>query len=144
MPDWICGNDLQGIAKEKRPGGTITLPELIETLWQHVVLRDYPNHEAAWRTMDGCRKRIEPQSAKLWVRIFISLSRATDRTREDSRDNPVVALRRLRRGKSSLVATFVGQPGRYRRVVWLRERQVDFPGQHELAGHFTSRIGYRS
>ena len=129
---------LQGIAKGKRPGGTITLPELIETLWPHVVLRDYPNHEAAWRTIErlseGNRAAVHQVVGS---NVHFSFQEQLTDLEKKLVANPIVVLRGdSGTGKSSLVATFVGQPGRYRRVVWLRERQVDFPSQHELAEYF--------
>ena len=129
---------LQGIAKEKRAGGTITLPELIETLWPHVVLREYPNHEAAWRTMDRLSEENRATVRQIvGSDVHFSLQEQLTEIEKVLRTNRVVVLTGdSGAGKSSLVATFVGKPGRYRRVVWLRERQADFPSQQELAGHF--------
>lgn len=129
---------LQGIARRKRPGGTITLPELIKTLWPHVVLRDYPNHEAAWRTIErlseGNRAAVRQVVGS---NIHFSFQEQLIDLEKKLGDNPTVVLRGDSGiGKSSLVATFVDQPRRYRRVVWLRERQLDFSSQHELAEHF--------
>lgn len=129
---------LQEIAKEKRPGGTITLPELIESLWPHVVLRDYPNHEAAWRAIAQLSE--ENRAAVRQVvgsDVHFSLEKQlTELERILSTNLAVVLTADSGTGKSSLVATFVGQPGRYRRVVWLRDRQVNFPSQQELATYF--------
>ncbi len=88
---------------------------MIETLWPHVVLRDYPNHEAAWGTIE--RLPEENRAAVHQVvgsNVHFSFQEQLTDLEKKLVANPIVALRgHSGTGKSSLVATFVGQPGRY-------------------------------
>jgi hypothetical protein len=125
---------LQEIAKEKRPGGTITLAQLLDKLRPDFNLKDYPDYQAAWAMLDRISKGNRTAVHDV-VGAGVRLDLASDLEALDERlrkNGAVAVLAESGAGKSALVAKLVSDPGAYDRVLWLRKAQLAHPSQFDI------------
>ena len=126
---------LKEISKEKRTGGTIALSELIEALRPEFNLKEYPDHQAAWvklsQLSEENRTRVR---TVVGTGIGFSLDGQLEELKNElSQSGAVAVLGESGVGKSALVATLLGQPGTYNRVLWFRKGQLSHTSQFDLA-----------
>jgi ABC-type transport system involved in cytochrome bd biosynthesis fused ATPase/permease subunit len=126
---------LQRIAKSNRPGGKLTLPELIEELRPEFNLKDYPDHQSAWQTLE----RLSEEN-RCTVRGVIGpeIRFSFDEQQEEIKNEllksgAVAVLGESGAGKSSLIATILGQSEEYDRILWFRIGQLAVSSQFDLA-----------
>jgi hypothetical protein len=126
---------LQEIAKERRSGGTITLAQLLEKLRPDFNLKDYPDYQAAWETLDrisdGNRTAVrDVVGAGVQLELAADLEVLKEKLQQSG---AVTVLGGSGAGKSALVAKLVSDPGAYDRVLWLRKAQLAQPSQFDIA-----------
>lgn len=130
------------LARESRvAGGGLTVESLVRTLRPDFDLRDYPDYEASWESLDRisqANRGLVRDKAGLDVRFDLSEQENILRQKLSS-DRFVAILAESGAGKSALASGFLASAKTAERYIWLKPSQLSRGSQRELGQHLGLR-----
>jgi hypothetical protein len=127
---------LIGLATEGRvAGGSMSVESLIRTLRSDFDLREYPDYEASWESVDRVSQaNRDLVRDKIGLDVRFDLAEQEEILRQRLSEGKVVAvLAESGTGKSALVSRFLRSQKAPQRYLWLRPSQLSKSSQQELA-----------
>ncbi|HUZ95810.1 MAG TPA: hypothetical protein VMU57_12955 [Edaphobacter sp.] len=132
---------LQLAAENRGTGGYFDLPKLVRALRPDFELRDYPDFEADWRSIEAVSAE-NVKGVRHVIGTEIQLAR-TDKmnviSAEVAGHNIVVMVGESGSGKSAVVSQLLVTGGPFKRALWLSAEQLSKASQTEVAHVFNLR-----
>lgn len=132
---------LQLAAENRGTGGYFDLPKLVRKLRPDFELRDYPDFEADWKSLEALSAE-NVKAVRTVLGKDIQLPRDGEKatiTAEIQRRNAILILGEQGSGKSALVSQLVAAGGMFKRTLWMTAGQLSKSSQAELAHEFNLR-----